>query len=414
MKNSILIMSTFVLTCSSSFAQKEELKDLERAFKKNNTEEARLILSKIEEHLPDASDDQKAAYYYYKVQYETRELDSEKENNFDKRAQAISSINRLIAFENETKSKKYTSQIMSIKNELLAKIVNEAIQNNSANDFKKSSRLFEQAFRLSKSDTMYLYYAASDAANGRDYDFAESKYKELIALNFDGRSENYVATSELDGKVQSFGTDMKARDLAVKNGTHNNPETERSKTVRPEIYYNLGLILLNKQNYSEAEEIVVKAHELAPNNINALMNVLMLYYNTNRIDVYEDYAKKGLENFPKNENLLYNLAVIHLNNEKHEQARNFFNRIIDNNPTHFESLRELGNLELQEDVEITTQINALPNTIASDVKREELMKRKRTIYENALKYFLKAQKVNDKDSGLNELITQIQGFLNKQ
>lgn len=413
MKNSILIVSTFVLTCSSSFAQKEELKELERAFKRNNTEEARFILNKIEENLPNASDDQKAAYYYYKVQYNTLQLDSNNENMFDKHTQAISSINRLIAFENETKSKKYTSQVMNVKNELLAKIVNEAIQNKNANDFKKSSRLFEQAFRLSKSDTMYLYYAASDAVNGRDYDFAESKYKELIALNFDGRSENYVATFKLDGKIQTFGNDMKARDLAVRNETHRNPETKSSESVRPEIYYNLGLILLNKQNYSEAEDIVVKAYELAPKNMNALMNVLMLYYNTNRMDVYEEYAKKGLENFPNNEILLYNLAVIHLNNEEPDQARSFFNRIININPTHFESLRELGNLELQEDAAITTQINALPNTVASDRKREELMKRKSTIYENALKFFLKAQKVNDKDSGLNELITQIQDFLDK-
>ncbi|HLW62975.1 MAG TPA: hypothetical protein VKY33_06195 [Flavobacterium sp.] len=36
------------------------------------------------------------------------------------------------------------------------------------------------------------------------------------------------------------------------------------------------------------------------------------------------------------------------------------------------------------------------------------------VYKNALKFYLKAQKVNDKDSGLNELIIQIQDFLDKQ
>lgn len=71
-----------MLTCSSSFAQKEELKDLERAYKRNNTEEVGLILNKIKENLPNATDDQKAAYYFYKAQNEIRELNNEKENIF--------------------------------------------------------------------------------------------------------------------------------------------------------------------------------------------------------------------------------------------------------------------------------------------------------------------------------------------
>ncbi|HLW62817.1 MAG TPA: tetratricopeptide repeat protein [Flavobacterium sp.] len=412
MKNSLIMMSTFLITCSS-FAQKDELRDLERAFKRNNTSEVSVFLTKMEETLVNATDDQKAAYYFFKAQNEIN-LANSGDDLFANRSKAISTINQLIRFENETKSKKYTTEISSLKNNLLAQLVNEAIGSNKKKDYKNSSRLFEQAYRLNSTDTIYLFNAASDAANGKDYDFAESKYKELVNLNFDGTSKTYVATSQVTGKVQSFGTDVKARDLAVKNGTHTQPETEFNKSVKPEIYYNLGLILLNKQNYSEAEEFVLTAYDLDKNNINALMNVLMLYYNTNRMDKYEEYATKGLERFPKNEVLLYNLAVIHLGNKEIETAQKYFEKITQNNPHHFESLRELGNIELHKDAEVTNKINALPNTITSDKKREELMLEKKTVYENALKFYLKAQKVNDKDSGLNELIIQIQDFLDKQ
>lgn len=406
------MLSTFLITCSS-FAQKDELKDLEKAFKKANSSEIETLLTKMESTLSNATDDQKAAYYFYKAQNEIQ-LANSGVDLFANRSKAIKTINQLIKFENETKSKKYTTEISSIKNNLLAQLVDEAIGSNQKKDFKNSSRLFEQAYRLNPTDTMYLFYAASDAANGRDYDFAESKYKELTKLNFDGTSKTYVATSQITGKVQSFGTDMKARDFAVKSGTHTKPETEFNKSVKPEIYYNLGLILLNKQNYSEAEAFVLTAYDLDESNINALMNVLMLYYNTNRMDKYEEYATKGLERFPKNELLLYNLAVIHLGNKETEKAQVYFERIIKNNPQHFESLRELGNIELQKDAEVTNKINALPNTITSDKKRSELMQEKKSVYENALKFYLKAQKVNDKDSGLNELIIQIQDFLDKQ
>lgn len=398
------------ITCSSSFAQKNELKDLEKAIKKGNTTEATTLIKQLETLLPEATDDQKASYYFYKAQHEINVANTA-EDPIVSQTKTVETINQLIKFENETKSKKYTTEIADLKNDLLSKLVNKAIETNKNKDFKKSSRLFEQAYKLSAIDTIYLYSAASDAANGKDFDYAENKYKELVKLNFDGKSDTYMATSQITGKVQSFGIDKKARDLAVKNGTHTQPETVSNKSVRPEIYFNLGLILLNKQNYSEAEQYVLKAHELDKSNINALMNVLMLYYNTNRLDKYAEFTKKGLDHFPENEVLLYNLAVIHFGNNENEKAKEYFEKILKNNPNHFEALRGLGSIELQKDADITNKINALPNTVASDKKRNELMLEKKSVYQNTLSYYKKAQKVNPKDDGLNDLISQLEKFL---
>jgi len=409
MKNKLIIMSMFLLTCSSSFAQKNELKDLEKAVKKNNTTEASSLINQLENQLGNATDDQKAAYYFYKAQNEIN-LTNNAVDVASNRSKAIETINQLIKLENETKSKKYSTDIAEIKNSLLSQLVDEAIGSSKNKDFKTSSRLFEQAYKLNTTDTLYLFYAASDAANGKDFDYAESKYKDLVKLNFDGKGNTYVATSQITGKVQSFGADKKARDLAIKNGTHTKPETEFNKSVKPEIYYNLGLILLNKQNYSEGEQYVLKAYDLDKNNINALMNVLMLYYNTNRLYKYEEFAKKGLEQFPDNKILLYNLAVIQLGNNENEKAKSLFNKILANNPNHFESLRGLGNIELQKDAEITNKINALPNTNASVKKRNELMQEKKDVYKNTLSFYKQAQKINSKDQGLNDLITQLEKF----
>src|SRR5690606_22875534 len=154
----------------------------------------------------------------------------------------------------------------------------------------------------------YLYNAANDAINAKDYDFAETKFKELIVLNYDGKAETFIATSQLTGKVESFGTDKKARDLAVKSGTHTAPETIESKSVKPNIYTNLTQILLNKENYSEGESYALKAYELDKNNINNLLNILYLYHNTNRVFKYREYVEDGIARFPENEILLLNMA----------------------------------------------------------------------------------------------------------
>lgn len=402
----------FLLTCSSSFAQKNELKELEKLVKKNNTTETSALLSTVEKLLPQATDDQKAAYYFFKAKNQINLANSGVDFN-ENRSKAIESINQLIKFENETKSKKYTTEVIQLKNVLLAELVDDAINNNRNKDYKKSSRLFEQAYKLNNLDTIYLYNAANDAVNAKDYDFAESKFKELINLKYDGKSQTFVATSQITGKVESFGADRKARDLAVKNGTHTQPETIFNKSAQTNIYNNLTHILLNKENYSEAENYALTAYQLDKDNVNSLLNVLFLYYNTNRLDKYEEYAKKGIDRFPENETLLYNLAVINMRNNQNEQATNYLNKILLLNKNNFDALKALGNLELQKDADITNKINALPNTIASDKKRNELMQEKRLIYTTTLDYYKKAKAVNAKDESLNELIIQIQDFLNK-
>ncbi|UUV21030.1 tetratricopeptide repeat protein [Paenimyroides aestuarii] len=411
MKNKLMIMSMFLLACSSSFAQKNELKELEKLIKKNNTTETTALLATVEKLLPNATEDQKAAYYYFKAQNELNLAKSGVDFN-ENRSKAIESINQLIKFENETKSKKYTLEIMPIKNALLADLVNEAVENNRNKNYKKSSRLFEQAYHLNTTDTIYLYNAANDAVNAKDFDYAETKLKELIKLDFNGASKTFVATSQVNGKVESFGTDEKARDMAVRNGSHSKPETIVNKSAKASIYNNLAQILLNKENYSEGESYALKAYELDKDNINNLLNVLYVFYNTNRIYKYEEYALKGLERFPENENLLFNLAVIKLKDGETEKAVDFLNRILKLNKNHFEALKTLGNIELQKDAEVTNKINALPNTASSNKKREELMNEKKQVYTNTLAFYKKAQAVNPKDESLNELIKQIQDFLN--
>lgn len=400
------------LTCSSSFAQKEDLKALEKAIKRNNIEEATMLITKIAPLIEKADEVEKASFLYHKA---LNELNLSK-NNIEptkNKENAIESINKLLALETETKSKKYTTEILPVKNELLANIVNEAIQNNKANKLQQSSRLFNQAYQLSKTDTVYLFYAASDAVNAKDFDFAESKYKELVKLKYEGRMNTYVATSQISGNIESFGIDKKARDLAVKHGSHTKPETVVTNSVKPEIYNNLSQILINKENYSEGEQYALKAYEIDSNNVNSLMNVLYLYYNTNRLYKYLEYAKKGLDKFPKNETLLYNLGVIEFGNGNNDGATTYFNQILEINPKNFEALKGLGNIALQKDADITTKINNLPNTNSANKQRTALMNDKKKTYQEALNFYSKAKEVNSKDDGLNDLIYQIEDFLNK-
>ena len=70
--------------------------------------------------------------------------------------------------------------------------------------FLKSSEAFETAYRLSPSDTLYLYYAASTAVTVPDYDLALKHYMKLRDLGYSGQETIYKAVNKSTGEVETF------------------------------------------------------------------------------------------------------------------------------------------------------------------------------------------------------------------
>ena len=96
-----------------------------------------------------------------------------------------------------------------------------------------------------------LFYSATYAVNGLDYDKALDYYYQLKALNYSGEGAVYWAVNKTTQKEESF-SNKTGRELFIKTGTHEKPRDEKVDSKRSEIYKNIALILVNKGKTEEA------------------------------------------------------------------------------------------------------------------------------------------------------------------
>lgn len=411
MKNGILAISVALVSVSIN-AQKSELKEAEKLVDKKNYVEAKAALDKVELVLGAATDDQKAQYYFLTGQTALELANIEdQEKNISK---AIASFKKVTEIEKASKSNKYTAKAEPITNVLLSKIINDGVADNTNGNFKQASRKFEQAYQLSPKDTLYLFYAASMATNANDYDFAESKYKELLKLKYDGKSTYYTAVEKASASLQSFGADKKMRDLMVKQGTHVEPKNVEEPSKRAEIIKNLSLILMNKENYSEAEEYILMAYKASPEDNDILMSLLNLYSQTNRNDKFKEVASAALLKNPKNALLNYNLGIITSNENKDEEAKSYFQKALEADPTMENAYLGLANLTLKQDAEITNKMNNAGTSAAGQQKFKALKIQKVEVYKKALSYLVDAKKINSQNESINSLIDEIENYLKSE
>jgi len=411
MKNNFFAI-TIALASLTATAQKAELKEASKLVDKKTFSEARVALEKVEPLLDSATDEQKAEYYFLTGQTALSLAATEdQEKNVVK---AVSAFKKVTEIEKTSKNNKYSAKAEPLTNLLLSQIVNAAVADNTNGKFKDASRKFDVGFQLSPKDTIYLYYAASTAINANDYDFAESKYKELVDINYDGKTVYYTAVEKANGKLQSFGEDKKMRDLLVRQGTHVDPKTVTEPSRRGEILKNLSLILMNKENFSEAEVYITKAYEQNPNDDDVLMSLLNLYSQTNRNDKFVEIAQGALAKNPNNALLNYNLGIISSNENKDEEAKKYFNKTIQLDSNFENAYLGLANLTLKQDSEITNEMNNTGVSAAGQQKFKALKQKKIAVYNEALDYLNKAKTINAQNESINSLVEEIQNYLDSE
>lgn len=411
MNNKIFAIGIAFVSLSAS-AQKAELKEASKLIDKKSFTEAEIALEKVQPLLTSATDEQKAEYYFLTGQTALQlAANQDQEKNVIK---AVNAFKKVYEIEKISKNNKYTAKSEPITNALLSQIINSAVADNENNKFVEASRKFDLSYQLSPKDTVYLYYAASTAINAGDYDFAESKYKELIDVKYDGSSVYYTAVEKTSGALQSFGADKKMRDLLVRQGTHQQPKTVNEPSKRAEILKNLSLILMNKENYSEAEAYITKAYKDNPNDNDVLMSLLNLYSQTNRNDKFVEIANAALAKNPNNALLNYNLGIISSNEGKDEEAKNYFSKAIQIDPKLDNAYLGLANLILKQDAEITNEMNNTGVSNAGQQKFKALKQKKIGIYKEALGYLKQAKAINKENESINSLIEEIQNYLDSE
>jgi tetratricopeptide (TPR) repeat protein len=103
--------------------------------------------------------------------------------------------------ESENGSSKHTAEIDKLMNGLSLEAINKAIEENQNKNYAEASDLLILVYNIDKeNNTDYLYYAASSAVNGGNYDQALAYYQELRDLDYTGSVEKFYATETETGQ----------------------------------------------------------------------------------------------------------------------------------------------------------------------------------------------------------------------
>jgi tetratricopeptide (TPR) repeat protein len=377
MKN-YLILGFVIIFVGSISAQKKELRNAGKALDKGNFEKATMALDAAEALLESMDDKQKSEFHLLK----SKLYFNGGAANLEDTVMAIEAFDK-VSNPNNAQSKE--KHLVNLINHL----VNKGSDFVEKNDYSSASDCFSNAYRISKKDTIYLYYAASSSVNAKEYDKSLTMYKELKSLNFTGIEKQYFALNIITNMEEAFDSKL-LRDASVQAKTHSNPTKKKSKSRYPEIIKNMALIYNQMGDTEKALESMLEARAENPDDLNLILTEANVYYAMGKIDKFKSLLEYATELDSENPELQYNLGVIAAEANDVENAKKYYTRAIELNPKYVNAFINLAALILGKEESIIDEMNNLGTSAADDRRYDELRLERKEIYFEAIPYLEQA------------------------
>ncbi|PWB20803.1 tetratricopeptide repeat protein [Flavobacterium sp. HTF] len=273
MKMKLLLLSIILINVCG-YSQSAQIKEAQGLFEKGDSQAALTILNKTEYLIINAPDGDKSDFYFLKgnVLKDLAVKNIDAANNFTLASQAYQDV---FLFENESGKFKYTVKANAALKEMKSKLVNGAMTDFKAGNFKESAAKSYEVYMFDKKDTLNLVNAAASSINAKDYDSAIKYYERLKKINYSGKGVLYFATNKKT-KEEDLFISPKARQSAIEQGLYEKPRTESVPSKKIEINNNLAYSYLEKKDFANAEKIYNYVLELNPNYIDAYINLAYL------------------------------------------------------------------------------------------------------------------------------------------
>ncbi|MDQ8013854.1 MAG: tetratricopeptide repeat protein [Flavobacterium nitrogenifigens] len=409
MKSKYVILASALLISVATFAQKDQIKNAEKALKGGDAQGALAQLKDAENLIVNAKDTEQAQYYF--VQGNAfLELANKKVEEGKNLLAAADSYKKLIEVEKTSGKQKYSTQAATSITNIKGLLINSAIADTQSNKHVDGAKKLYEAYELDKKDTINLYYAASTAVNSQDFDLALPMYEELKKLNYSGKGTMYTAVNKASGNDDSFAN-AKERDLAVKLGTHEKPKTEAIPSKRGEIYKNLALILVQKGRTEDAKKAIADARKANPDDTSLILTEANLYLETKDFDMYKKLVGEALEKDPNNADLVFNLGVISAGAKNNADAEKYYLKAIEINPNYTNAYLNLAALKLEAEKPIIDEMNKL-GTSAKDMKRYDVLKAQReAVFKGVIPYLKKANELDPKNEDVSKTLLGVYSAL---
>jgi tetratricopeptide (TPR) repeat protein len=409
MKSKYVLLASVLLISVATFAQKDQIKAAEKALKAGKSQEAVTILVEAESLIANATDAEKAQFFFVKGNslLDLANKNVETNTNLSLAAKAYQD---LIATEKTSGKVKFSTQAAASITDIKFKLINGAIADSKVDKHADSARKLYDAYLLDKKDTINLYYAASTYVNAKEYDAALKLYDDLKKLNYSGKGTSYFAVNKLTSQ-EDFFTTLQERDRMVKLGTHEKPRTEVIPSKRGEIYKNMALILVEKGKTEEAKKAISEARIANPEDASLTLTEANLYLETKDFDMYKKLIAEVLEKNPNDADLIFNLGVLSGNAKNIVEAEKYYKRAIEIKPDYVNAYLNLAIMKLDADKKLFDEISKLGNSEKDNNRYLVLKKQREAVFTDALPYLEKASELDPKNAEVKATLLGVYGAL---
>lgn len=396
----LIVVAFALLVSTMSFSQKNELKAAEKAIKSGNFADAKSAINSAESLIGAADDKMKAKFYFLKGKafYAMGNASNE---DID---QAIESFEKAKSI--ESGKGKYSDEIKTIKAEMLNGLLSKAQVALQNKEYMKSSAKFEKAYRMSPSDTLYLYYAASTAVTAQDYGVSLKYYEELRDLGYVGEGYQYYATSKETGEEELFDNAV-LRDAALKAGQYIAPRDKKTPSKSAEIVKNIALIHLANGDNEKAISAMKDARTLNPDDLGLLISEANVQLKMGNKERFKELMEEATAKDPDNAELQYNLGVIAAEAGEDEAARAYYEKAIALDPSYADAYNNMAVLILSSEEKIIQEMNSLGTSSADNKRYDELRAARTKLYETAIPYLETALKLKPKSINAAQTLMNI-------
>ena len=395
MKTKFLTIAV-LMASSVIFAQKKELKEAEKLIATGKFAEAKTIVSAL-----DASSIEsklKPQYDFVKAQALSGKIEGAKLEDL---AAAVKTYKEL-----SEGSSKYKVQAQTAMTAMSNNIVNDAVKDQNKKSFKEASKKLHLAYTMRKQDTSYLYFAASNSVNAKDYDTALKYYNELSDLNYDGSEKQYVGIDVTTSEEKIF-TDKSQRDLMVQAKQLNSPTDRTTPSRRGEVARMVALIYVEQGKDEEAIKAIDKAKAANPNDASLLQTEANLYYKLGNVEKYKEIMEAIVTNDPTNPDLYYNLGVSAGQLGDNAKAIEYYKKAIELKPEYVTAKLNLSSAILADDSKLVEEMNGLGNSAADNKRFDEIKDKRFKAYKEAVPFLESALKDEPDNIAIVQTLSQI-------
>jgi tetratricopeptide (TPR) repeat protein len=405
MKNRFLLVAALTFTMVG-FAQKNEIKDAEKALKAGDTAAAQTAIEAASGTIGAADEKIQTQYYFTKGKIYS---DLAKKGNNDAFEKSATSFKKVIEIEEKSGKQKYTDETKQYMASLTADLVNSAVSDNGNKKFKEAAEKLYMSYTLSPRDTSYLYYAAGSAVNGGHYEMALDYYNELQEVGYDGGGIVYKATNSATGEVEEMN--KLQRDLMIKSGGYTDALDEKTPSKTAEIVKNTALIYTQLGQDEKALEAYQAARKNDPEDVNLILNEANLYFNQGNKDKFKELMAEAIALAPDNADLHYNVGVISMEQDNYEDARKSYKKAIELDPGYTNAYLNLSTTYVNEGNALIDDMNALGNSRADIAKYDVLKETKDSFFRQGADVLEAALKNNPENENIMIQLKNIYGAM---